>query len=126
MTNDEMRSQANRTSSLIKVADILWLAAFMMVMIGAIVFVTLAVMSGNYYDNSKAVRDAAEVGSGILSQLGSIKAVGAWVLPFTFLGISLFIAGFGFAFSNILRNINLRAGTMAAALPELRAKKSQA
>ncbi|MDA0770545.1 MAG: hypothetical protein O2821_10005 [Chloroflexi bacterium] len=126
MTNDEMRSQANTTSSLIKIAGILWFAAFMVVMIGAIVFIALAFTSGDYYANSKAVRDAAEAGSGLLSQLGNIKATGAWVMPFAFLGISLFIAGFGFAFSNILRNINLRAGTMAATLPELRAKKNQA
>jgi len=126
MTNDEMRIQANTTSSLIKAAAVLWATAFMVVMIGAILYIVLASLSGDYYANSKAVRDAADAGSGILSDLGTIRAIGAWVLPFTFLGISLFIAGFGFAFANILRNINLRAGTMAAALPELKARNNQA
>lgn len=124
MTNNEMRSQANTTSSLIKIAGMFWFAAFMAVMLASIVFITLAVMSGDYYANSKAIRDAAEAGSGLLAQLGSIKAVGAWVVPFSFLGFATFIAGFAFAFANILRNIDLRAGTMAAALPELKAQKN--
>ncbi len=126
MTNNEMRSQANTTSPLIKIAGLFWLAAFMVVMIAAIVFIVLAATSGDYYSNSKAARDAAEVGGGILNQLGNLKATGTWVLPFTFLGFATFIAGFGFAFANILKNIRLRANTMAAALPELKALKNQA
>ena len=125
MTNDELRAQAQKSSALIKIGGGFWLGAFMIVMVASIVYLVLAVMSGSYYANSKAVRDAAEVGTGLLSQLGSIEAVTDWVLPFTFLGIATFIAGFGFAFSNILKNIRLRANTMAAALPELKARKSQ-
>ncbi len=125
MTNDELRAQAQKSSALIKIGGGFWLGAFMIVMVASIVYIALAVMSGSYYANSKAVRDAAEVGTGLLSQLGSIEAVKDWVLPFTFLGIATFIAGFGFAFSNILKNIRLRANTMAAALPELKARKSQ-
>jgi len=125
MTNDELRAQAQKSSALIKIGGGFWLGAFMIVMVASIVYLVLAVMSGSYYANSKAVRDAAEVGTGLLSQLGSIEAVKDWVLPFTFLGIATFIAGFGFAFSNILKNIRLRANTMAAALPELKARKSQ-
>ncbi len=125
MTNDELRAQAQKSSALIKIGGGFWFGAFMIVMVASIVYLVLAVMSGSYYANSKAVRDAAEVGTGLLSQLGSIEAVKDWVLPFTFLGIATFIAGFGFAFSNILKNIRLRANTMAAALPELKARKSQ-
>ena len=68
----------------------------------------LAVMTGDYFTNSKAARDAAEAGSGILSQQGSVEAVKGWVAPFAFVGLATFIAGFGFAFANILRNIRLR------------------
>ena len=60
MTNDEMRTRANTTSSLIKTAAALWLAASMVVMIGAILFIVLASLSGDYYANSKAIRDAAD------------------------------------------------------------------
>jgi hypothetical protein len=115
-----MRYQAGTSSSLIKVAGVLWLAAFMIVTAASAVWIGLAVMSGDYYANGKAVRDAAEAGAGVLSQLGSIEAVKDWVLPFAFLGIATFILGFAFAFGNILRNIRLRGGTMALALPAIK------
>ena len=113
------------SSSIIKVAGVMWFAAFMIVTIASLAFIVAAVMSGDYYANSKAVRDAAEAGSGVLSQIGSIAAVVDWALPFAFVGVATFIAGFGFAFVNILRNVRLRGNTMAVALPELKARKSQ-
>lgn len=121
----ELRSQAAMPSGLIKVAGGFWLGAFMVVMIAAIVWIALAATAGDYYSNSKAARDSADAGSAILSQLGSIQATKDWVLPFAFLGVSMFIAGFGFAFVNILKNVQLRGNTMAAALPELKALKRQ-
>ena len=125
-SNEELRSEAKSSSPLIKIAAAFWLSAFMVVMISSVVWIVLAITAGDYYANSKAVRDAAQAGSGILSQLGSIQATKDWVLPFAFLGVAMFIAGFGFAFVNILKNVRLRGNTMAAALPELRARKQQA
>ncbi len=123
-SNEELRAQASTSSSIIKVAGVMWFAAFMIIMIASIAFLVVAVTAGDYYANSKAVRDAAEAGSAVLSQLGSIAAVTDWALPFAFVGVATFIAGFGFAFVNILRNVRLRGNTMAAALPELKARKS--
>ncbi len=123
-SNEELRAQASTSSSIIKVAGVMWFAAFMIVMIASIAFLVAAGTAGDYYANSKAVRDAAEAGSSVLSQLGSIAAVTDWALPFAFVGVATFIAGFGFAFVNILRNVRLRGNTMAAALPELKARKS--
>ena len=124
-SNEELRAQASTSSSVIKVAGVLWFAAFMIVMIASIAYIAAASTAGDYYANSKAVRDAAEAGSAVLSQLGSITAVTDWALPFAFVGIATFIAGFGVAFVNILRNVRLRGNTMAALLPELRAQKSR-
>ena len=124
-SNEELRAQASTSSSIIKVAGVMWFAAFMIAMIASVAFLVVASTAGDYYANSKAVRDAAEAGSAVLSQLGSIAAVTDWALPFAFVGIATFIAGFGFAFVNILRNVRLRGNTMAAALPELKARKSQ-
>ncbi len=121
--NEELVKQARTASPFIKIAGAMWLLAFMIVMIASVAWLVVAVMSGDYFANSKAVRDGAEAGSGILSQLGSIEAVSDWALPFAFLGIAAFIAGFGFAFVNILRNVRLRGNTMASALPELRLRK---
>ena len=126
MSNEELRAQAQTTSPYIKIAGGLWVAAFMIIMVAAIAWITLAVMTGDFFSNSKAIRDAAEAGSGLLSQQGSIEAVKDWVLPFAFLGFATFIAGFGFAFVNILGNVRLRGNTMAAALPALKQRRGAA
>ena len=125
-SSEELRDQVQSSTPIIKIAGALWLVAFVIVMTAAVVWIILAVMAGEYYANSKAVRDAAEAGSGILSKQGRIEALIDWLLPFAFVGLATFIAGFGFAFANILRNVRLRGGTMAATLPELKARKNGA
>jgi len=120
LSNEELKRQANTSSPLIKVAGGLWLAAGMVIMIAAAAWVVLATMAGDYFTNTKAIRDAAEAGSGILSQQGSIEAVKDWVLPFAFLGLAMFLTGFGFAFANILKYVRLRGATMAAVLPAVK------
>ena len=96
----------------------------MLIVAASVIWIVLAVIAADYYGNSKAVRDAAEAGSGLLSQLATIQGLKAWLLPFSFLGIATFLTGFGFAFANILKNVRLRGDTMAAALPELKARKT--
>ena len=123
MNSEELRLQARASSPHIKIAALLWMIAMTIVMVAAVTFIVLAVMTGDYFSNSKAARDAAEVGSGILSQQGSVEAVKAWVAPFAFVGIATFIVGFGFAFANILSNIKIQGGTMAAVLPALNQRK---
>ena len=118
MTNEELRAQARTTAPQIKIAGGLWLIAAMIIMVAAVVWIVLAVMANDYYSNTKAVRDADAVG--ILSQLGSINAVKDWVLPLAFLALATYLMGFGFAFSNILRNVKLRGATMAVALPAIK------
>ena len=128
MTNEELRAQARTTAPFIKIAGGLWVLAFMIIMIAAVTWLVLAVMTGDYFTNSKAVRDAADAAganAGILSQQGSIEAVKDWVLPFAFVGLATFLLGFGFAFANILKNVRLRGNTMAAVLPELKRRKAR-
>ena len=120
VTNEQLMSQAQVSAPHIKIAGSLWVVASMIVMIATVVWIVLALMTGDYFTNSKAVRDAAGAGSGILSQQGGIEAVKDWVLPFVFLGLGTYLLGFGFAFANILRNVRLRGNTMAAALPAIR------
>ena len=119
MSNAELRDQARRSAPYIKVAGLLWVVATMVIMTAAVIWVALAITTGDYYTNSKAVRDAAAGASGVLSQQGSIEAVKDWLLPFTFLGLATYLLGFGFAFGNILRNVRLRGNTMAAVLPAI-------
>ena len=125
MSNEELRAQAQKTAPQIKIAAGIWVVGMMVIMAITIIWVVLAVVAGDYYSNSKAVRDAAGAGSGVLSQLSNIQATKAWLLPLEILGIATFLFGFGFAFANILRNIRLRGSTMAAVLPTLKERKTR-
>ncbi len=124
MSNEELRAQARTSAPQIKIAAGIWVTGMMIIAAVTIIWVVLAVVSNDYYSNSKAVRDAAEAGSGVLSQLSSIQATKAWLLPLEILGIATFLFGFGFAFANILANVRLRGGTMAAVMPALKERKS--
>ena len=124
MRDEELKAQARTTAPNIEIAAGLWVMGGMIVMISAVAWIVLAVMAGDFFSNTMAVRTGAEAGSGILSQLGSIEAVKLWVLPLAFVGLASFLLGFGFAFANILRNIRLRGNTMAAVLPQLKQHKA--
>ena len=125
MSNEELKAQAQKTAPQIKIAMGIWAAGMMIIAAITIIWVVLAFLAGDYYSNSKAIRDAAEAGSGVLSQLSSIQATKAWLLPLEILGIATFLFGFGFAFASILANIRLRGATMAAVLPALRENKAR-
>ncbi len=125
MSNEDLRIQSRKTAPQIKIAGGIWVTGMMIIVAASIIWIVLAVIAADYYGSSKAVRDAAEAGSGLLSQLATIQGLKAWLLPFSFLGIATFLLGFGFAFANILKNVRLRGDTMAAALPELKARKTQ-
>ena len=124
MSNQELRAQARQSAPQIKIAAGIWIGGMMIIAAITVIWIVLAVLAGDYYSNSKAVRDAAEAGSPVLSQLSTIQATKAWLLPLEILGIASFLFGFGFAFANILQNIRLRGNTLAAALPALKERKT--
>ena len=124
-SNEELRAQARQSAPQIKIAAGIWIGGMMIIAAITVIWVVLALVAGDYYSNSKAVRDAAEAGSGVLSQLSIIQATKAWLLPLEILGIASFLMGFGFAFANILQNIRLRGNTLAAVLPALKERKTR-
>ena len=124
MNKEELIAQVRTPAPQIKIAEVLWVVAIMIVMAAAIIWVVLAVKTGDYFTSSKAARDAAQAGSPILAQQQTIETVKDWVLPFAFVGLATFLLGFGFGFANILRNIRLRGQTLAVVLPALKQRKS--
>ncbi len=124
MSNEELRAQARQTAPQIKIAAGIWIGGMMIIVAITVIWIVLASVAGDYYSNSKAVRDAAEAGSPVLSQLSNIQTTKAWLLPLEILGIASFLMGFGFAFANILQNIRLRGNTLAAVLPALKERKT--
>ena len=96
----------------------------MTVLLAAINWLIISVVwTNDYYAFSKGARDGAQAGSVLLVNMASFQTTKAWVMPLEVLGLSTFLLGFGFAFANILQNVRLRGNTMAAVLPELKARK---
>ena len=124
MTNDALRREASTGKVHIKIAGVIWALAFTLIMAVSVAWIVMAVLAFDYYSISKGVRDAADSGSGVLSQLATLRSIGPWLLPLSFLSIATFLLGFGFAFANIYQNILLRGNTMAAALPLLKERKA--
>ena len=99
--------------------------AMMTVLVAAFAWLEISVVwTNDYYAFSKGARDGAEAGSVVLANLPSIQTTKAWVMPLEVLGLSTFLLGFGFAFTNILQTVRLRGNTMADVLPELKARQN--
>ena len=127
MNNQELKKQAQTSAPHIKIAGGLWVMAMMIVLVATVTWLVISVAwTNDYYAFSKGARDGAEAGSALLANLASIQTTKAWVMPLEVLGLSTFLLGFGFAFANILQNVRLRGNTMAAVLPEMKARKNTA
>ncbi len=125
MNNQELKTQAQTSAPQIKIAGGLWVMAMMIVLVATITWLVISVAwTNDYYAFSKGARDGAEAGSALLANLANIQTTKAWVMPLEVLGLSTFLLGFGFAFANILQNVRLRGNTMAAVLPEMKARKN--
>jgi hypothetical protein len=70
--------------------------------------------------NAKAVRDAAEVGSPLLTQLQTLTTIPRWLEPLAFLGVASFMVGIALEFSSIPAVLKNRGEVMKACFPLLR------
>jgi hypothetical protein len=112
-------SQVEKTPYQLKVFPVLtilgWILISLALIIGLIVLTPTAV---NYFGaNFKEVRDAAEAGSVLLSQLGILASIPLWLEPLTFLGVAFFICGIALEFSIIPSLIKKRGDVMSQAFP---------
>ena len=92
----------------------------MIEMAAFIIGIALGISYADYWSNSKAVRDAAAPGgpdAGVLSQIGTITAVEAWLVPFKFVGLAMFFSGIAAALATIIKSLQLRGDAFAAAFP---------
>ncbi|MEE9201951.1 MAG: hypothetical protein V3U31_01995 [Dehalococcoidia bacterium] len=103
----------------IKVVYVLLMLGIGMEVAAFVTGLVLGAINADYFANTKAVRDAAQAGSPILTQLGQMKAVSAWLLPFQFLGIAILFTAIGLALSAIIKRIQLRGQVMAEGLGKL-------
>ncbi len=119
MTLHEISRRAQGQHSGVRLVVILLIAGVMIEMIALIVGIALGVSTGDYFSETKSTRDTAISGSGLLSQLGTISAVNAWLEPLKFLGFATLFGAIAVALAVIIKNVQLRAEAFAAALPVL-------
>ena len=110
------RAMAGQHPSL-KWAYLLIAAALMIEMIVLGVGLTVAFLADDYYGNTKAIRDADE--AGLLSDLGTIKAIGGWLEPLEFLGFATFFAGIAVVLAITVKTLQTRGQAMELALPRI-------
>jgi hypothetical protein len=101
-----------------------YLLIAMALMIVLVVGITLGVLADDYYSNTKAVRDAGE--AGLLSDLGTIMAVPAWLEPLKFLGFATFFAGISVVLAIIIKTLQTRGQAMELVLPQILGKRAKA
>ena len=84
-----------------------------------VIGLVLGGINADYFANTKGVRDAALAGSPVLTDLGQVRAVTAWLLPFQFLGIAVLFTAIGLALSAIIARIQFRGRVMAEGLSKV-------
>jgi hypothetical protein len=112
-------SQTANTPYQLKLFPILTILGWILIMLALIIgLVILTPTAVNYFGaNSKEVRDAAEAGSQLLSQISLLASIPLWLEPLTFLGVALFICGIALEFSVIPSLVKMRGDAMANAFP---------
>ncbi len=120
---EDLKAEAGKPHRRVYIALALILTGLMIEMAALLIGAILGVQAGDYYSNTKAVRDAAPAGSRLLADIGGISAVSTWLEPLRFVGFATFFAGIVAALSAIVPRIQLRAATLAAAISAVKASR---
>jgi hypothetical protein len=107
----------NESPKLLYIAGALLLFGMMIEMASLGIGIALGISINDHFESSKAVRDAAEAGTGLLSQLGTIEATKAWLAPLKFIGLISFLTAISLILFTIIRTLRLRGEAMQYALP---------
>ena len=70
-------------------------------------------------NNAKAIRDAAQPGSSLLSQLQLLEVIPHWLVPLAFLGVAFFIVGIALEFSAIPAMLRQRGELLGDCIPRI-------
>ena len=99
------------------------MAMGVMILVGAfIVSIWLATLAGGYWDNSiAAVLNPAAAGgpnSDLLADIGTVKAVNAWLTPLKFVGMAFLFSGIALALLTIVKVLRFQASRLVEVAAE--------
>ena len=97
-----------------------WASIMVAVLIGLLVLSSTA--SSYWGGNPKAVRDAADVGSSLLSQLTTLQWWPKFLVPLAFLGVASFMTGIALEFASIPGILDRRMAVLKQAIPLMAGK----
>lgn len=119
MTLQQISQKARGAHQGTRIALLLVLAGLMIEMAAFIIGIALGISYADYWGNSKAIRDAASPANnpGVLSQIGTITSVEAWLVPFKFIGLAMLFSGIAAALATIVKSLQLRGDAFEAAFP---------
>ena len=122
MVSADLQRRVDGDFKSIHIAYGIILAAFLIEIAALGIGVALGISSGDHYENTKAIRDAASPlgdNPGILSQLGTIEAVNTWVDPMRLLGVAMFLLGIAMVLFTIIRTLKVRGEAFRVAIPAI-------
>ena len=84
-----------------------------MVLVGAfVVGIVNATIANDLYSHSIREIDTATAGSGLLQDLGTVKAITTWLAPVKFVGMALLFSGIAVALLTIVRVLRWQTGRL--------------
>jgi hypothetical protein len=87
-----------------KMFPMVMMMGMMVLMASFVIGIILAVISADYWNHSIATElNTASAGSGLLSDLGTIKAISLWLAPLKFVGIAMILSSIVLALATIVR-----------------------
>ena len=87
-----------------KMFPMVMMMGMMVLMASFVIGIILAVISADYWNHSIAAElNTASAGSVLLSDLGTIKAIGLWLAPLKFVGIAMILSSIVLALATIVR-----------------------
>lgn len=108
-----------------KVFPVLLVAGLLIVLASLATMAVVATIASDVFSNPKAVRDAAEAGSGLLGLQGDLATFPAWVFYFKVTGITLLWLAIIVLLSGIVKTIRVRAAAMAESLTTIVGRASR-
>lgn len=119
MRASEVEQRLTETPTGSKIMPIFAVIGLLIVILAWIIYFNLSGAVSDYYSNPKSVRDGAEAGSSVLSQLQTIESTSAWVKPLTFIGLAFLLTAISASLTGIKNTLSLRLKVFEEAIPKI-------